>query len=664
MISNFARASACCARFTKPGSFVPALAIPLALLVACHRDAEAVPGTTVRMDFGDDAFWSAPFPADPRRGADGKVGVSAFPNPYDKPFVGQVLDIVDGTLDGFGTTSPVFLPVTDALDPASLADHVKLIDTATGELAPIDVAFVEDGGPYGAPNLLSLLPIQGIPLHPSTVYAAVITTDATDAAGDPLGISLDMAQIAAGEAVPGVDEPEWTAAIDAVEAVGIERDAISGMTVFTTQDPTAALPLLIADARGRLHEPSAFELTDTFDTFCVYRATIDMPEYQEGEPPYTTEGGDILFEGGQPVYQRDETAAMWVTVPRATMPADGWPTVVMIPTGGGGDRPIVDRGTHAVAHGDAIEPGTGPALEFAAAGYAGVSIDGPHGGLRNITHGDQQFLLFNLTNPAAMLDNLRQSAMEVAITPQILDGVTIDTTDCDGAGSTFTVDGDHLALFGHSMGATIAPTGAAFAPEYGALVLSGAGGSWIMNVVDKQNPLDVRPLADVMIGYDADLGQDLNPHDPLLGLVQWGGEKVDPPVYGHRLTVDTPRDILMFQGIVDTYILPSIANPLTLALGNDLGGPAYDDDPRLAAFPRTDDLLPLVGSAPIDLPASGNRDGYTRITVQHPQDDVEDGHEVVFQTEEPKHQYRCFLASKLEGVPTVPADGGEGDPCP
>ena len=54
----------------------------------------------------------------------------------------------------------------------------------------------------------------------------------------------------------------------------------------------------------------------------------------------------------------------------------------------------------------------------------------------------------------------------------------------------------------------------------------------------------------------------------------------------------------------------------------------------------------------------------TAIVVQHPSDGIEDGHEIVFQTDPPKHEYECFLASSLHGVPKVP-DGGDPDAgCP
>ncbi len=51
--------------------------------------------------------------------------------------------------------------------------------------------------------------------------------------------------------------------------------------------------------------------------------------------------------------------------------------------------------------------------------------------------------------------------------------------------------------------------------------------------------------------------------------------------------------------------------------------------------------------------------------VQHAEDGIEDGHEVVFQTEAPKHQYRCFLESLARGeTPIVVPDAAEEAACP
>jgi hypothetical protein len=45
------------------------------------------------------------------------------------------------------------------------------------------------------------------------------------------------------------------------------------------------------------------------------------------------------------------------------------------------------------------------------------------------------------------------------------------------------------------------------------------------------------------------------------------------------------------------------------------------------------------------------------VVTQNPGDGIEDGHEVVFQTAGPKHQYSCFLKGLIEGVPVVPVTG-------
>jgi pimeloyl-ACP methyl ester carboxylesterase len=300
-------------------------------------------------------------------------------------------------------------------------------------------------------------------------------------------------------------------------------------------------------------------------------------------------------------------------------------------------------------------------MQFARAGFAGVSVDGPLGGLRNLEGWDEQFAIFNINNPPSLRDSIRQSALELALLAHTLPALSIDASACPGLSTSagdglVTLDTTSLALMGHSMGATIAPLTAAIEPAYRALILSGAGASWIENILYKLNPLDVRPLAEVLLGYT---DRTLEAHDPALALLQWAGEPADPQVYARAIVaeprVGAPRHVLMFQGILDTYIPPPIANALSLALEVDLGGPALDE--TLAQYAPLGPALDLAGAARVALPASGNRgDGaVTAFVVQHLEDGIEDGHEVVFQRAEPQRQYRCFLASLAQGVPRVVA---------
>ena len=433
---------------------------------------------------------------------------------------------------------------------------------------------------------------------------------------------------------------------------GISADRIAGLAAFTTQDPRQELArwALYARTQHPAPPPDDLVLVESFDDYCVFEGTTSMPVYQSGDAPYLDGGGEILLaQDGAPVLDHWETARVVLTLPRQSPPAAGFPLVMMIRTGGGGDRPLVDRGPRD-ATGQVLVPGSGLAMTFAQAGWAGLSVDGPLGGLRNTTGGDEQFLIFNVGNPTAMRDNLRQSAIEVGLWPGLVQGLSVEASACAGLGEVARIDATRLALLGHSMGASIGPLAAGVTPEVSALLLSGAGGSWIENVVHKQSPLEVRPIAEAMLGYD---DRTLIEADPALQLLQWAGEAADPPVWGADLQA-AGRHVLMVQGIVDTYILPPIANTTSLSLGLDLGGEVLDaNHPDLASYRSLAEVLPYAGGQVLPLPVQANRGGATRVVVQHLEDGVEDGHEVLFQLDLPREQVRGFLEGLASGQAPV-----------
>src|SRR5205823_6533348 len=106
---------------------------------------------------------------------------------------------------------------------------------------------------------------------------------------------------------------------------------------------------------------------------------------------------------------------------------------VFIRTGGGGQRPLIERGV-SDASWSLLVPGTGPAMELARAGFAAISVDGPQGGLRNVLGLDEQVLVFNFLNPGALRDNIRQTAIEQALLAGWASGLTLDAADCPGLG--------------------------------------------------------------------------------------------------------------------------------------------------------------------------------------------------------------------------------------
>ncbi len=630
----------------------------LVLLAACSTTPTAtsvdVPqGPPFAMDFTrPNSLYDAPFPADDLV-KDGHVDLHQWQNPDQVTLIDQCLALLNRDARGFAQTGAIYFRAGAALDPVTLpalatsitADaSVFLMATAGGPKQPVQVAFLADGGPMGDKNLLAILPLQGAPLQPKTSYAAVVTRKVryTDGSQPP---ALDTATRAKFAPVLG--------------SLGLNADEIAALTVFTTDGQVEQMTQVYHDAvAGHAVTPLAYAptLTETYDHYCVFESKLDVPVYQHGTPPYNTEGGDWQFDGaGKPVFDHSETARIWFTVPRQTMPTGGWPIVQFIGTGGGGERPLIERGV-AVSQGftTAVVPGTGPAQEFARVGWAGVQFDGTLEGIRNTTHGNEDFLLFNVFNAAALRDNIRQSALEQRLVSDRLADLSFDVSACAGASGPFHVGKDR-AIMGHSMGATILPLVVTTGPfAYQAAILSGAGGSYIMNVMDKLLPLAVKPVAEGLLGYDV-RGRPLTPFDPALTLFQWAVESSDPQIYGPQVG----GNILMLQGLVDHYILPSIANAFSMAAGLDLAGPELDMlAPELIALhqPFLADILPVFGKQPLPVPVMGNASNGTRtaVVVQNMGDSIEDGHEANFQTERPKQLYRCFLADIAAGkVPTI-----------
>jgi len=652
---------------------------PIAVIVTLAGLAGCDPGTSARMDFlRPESLYDAPFPSDDLRRADGTIAIDRFPNPNQVEIIEQARALIAHSI-GFARTGGVFFTFDHELDPARLPDlagslsagaPVFLLDVTRRTRHPVYASYASAAVPSGAPRMLSLVPLQGLPLAADAPYVAVVTRGLGDAQGRPLAVAPAVAQLIAGERPPGLEGAafeRYRAALDAVVQAGVPAGEIAALAAFTTGDPTAELLRVRDHAYAQpLPVPTAFQPREVFPDFCVYAATLELPDYQSGTAPYERSGGAWQFDpAGVPIVQRRANANLVVTVPRAPMPAAGYPTTVFIRTGAGGDRPLVDRGVHAVNHGPALTPGSGPAVQLAKAGFAGVSVDGPLGGLRNPDNADEQFLIFNFLNAAALRDNVRESAVELALLARVVPTLTLDASACPGASPTVRFDRDTLALMGHSMGATIAPLTAATEPAYRAVILSGASASYIENVLHKKKPLDVEPLAEILLDYNMDQ-LSLTQGDPALTWVQWAAEPSDPQVYGQSVAAH----LLMIEGMVDHYNPPTIANGAALSLGLDLAGEVLDEQarPDLADETPLRRVLPFSGRAQIALPASGNTTvpgggARTAVVVQEPEDGIEDGHEVAFQTEAPRRQYRCFLASFARGLPSVPARGPLGAPC-
>ena len=75
-----------------------------------------------------------------------------------------------------------------------------------------------------------------------------------------------------------------------------------------------------------------------------------------------------------------------------------------------------------------------------------------------------------------------------------------------------------MAIMGHSMGATILQPALLYEPRFRAAILSGGGGSYLENLVFKQSPIDVKPLAELILRYRK-WDREIHEHDPVVSLV-------------------------------------------------------------------------------------------------------------------------------------------------
>ncbi|MFK7987497.1 MAG: hypothetical protein AB8I08_15865 [Sandaracinaceae bacterium] len=582
---------------------MPRFSFLIVLLVSC---APSVPSTEL---------YDGPWPASDDVRDDGTVDLGRFPSGTQAPLRREVgLSLAETR--GFGRTSGVFFPFAVALDPASLPTveassldeaSVFLMALDSGERAVVDVRFIEDAGPFGGTHLLALLPFPGMPLLPDTEYAAVVTTRVSDLAGAPLpAASLHNSDM------------------HAVRAAGIEPTSVAALTRYRTGDPTRGLIEAAADVASR--DPLVLEgpprHVETHDRYCVFEATMEVPVFQRGTPPYLEQGGSWVVDADDRlVRQRTARSRVVLTVPRN---GDVAPrrAAVFVRAGGGGDRPLVDRGPRD-ENGDSV-PGSGIATQLAEAGVIGASFDGPLGGARNLGGWDEQVVLFNLFNAASLRDNIRQSALEHALFAHLVEQLEFSSDGCPDAAPVTRVRPGPV-LIAHSNGATIAPLAAAAQPRYRALVLSGAGSSWIRQVVHKESPAPLRPIVSLLFGYGPH--RETFEHDPMLSLMAWAGEPADPLVYAPLLR---DRERLVFQGVRDTYIPPPIANPTALALGLRVEGAALD-----GAAPRGV-LRDLALAALPD-------DTHVHALVQLPEDGIEDGHEVFFQQPAARRRLVRFL---------------------
>ncbi|HSD90659.1 MAG TPA: hypothetical protein VLB44_24210 [Kofleriaceae bacterium] len=250
-----------------------------ALVAACGDGDQGAVAVYDVPASGAIAWGQAPFPNDLFLDSSGHVEIAKLPS--DAP----VWEAVRATLPqhtGFCSTCAIHFPIKGVLDPATLADHVIMIDDA-GARVPIDVEW------DGPDSLIAVRAHRGTVLDGGKKYVVGLTDGIRGTDGRALreGSGFRSARAAA------VTGP----AVAALEKAGV-TDNIVAATQFTVEDPAwlaRDLQKRVTDyvaAHGppvitvtKVWKASDGTLTDLMGTPAVDQAGIDNPAASSTQGP-------------------------------------------------------------------------------------------------------------------------------------------------------------------------------------------------------------------------------------------------------------------------------------------------------------------------------------------------------------------------------------------
>ncbi|MHB8873607.1 MAG: dienelactone hydrolase family protein [Myxococcaceae bacterium] len=594
-------------------------------------------------------FFSAPWPDDRRLREAGTINTRRFPNPGKGSMMETVLVTGDHLVKGFGLSSPIYLPFTGGIDPASLppTPTASLEDASAILLVAIDPASAAYGRRvplqwhfYDAPtlflpgNVLAVRPVPGFPLEPKTRYALLVTSSLKDGGGTPVGPEEELWR-ALGPHQPPSEAAAHYAALNAfLDEQHLPRGSIAGATVFTTQ-PILDELLVLRDWLRAQPAPAveALAYKSAGAGYLVFEGTYPAPNLQHGEVPYATSGGEFRYdEAGVPIPAKVEDMRVAFAVPWGPAPPGGFPVVLYSHGTGGSYRSFIR---------DVAE-------DLAGLGVASFGID-------QVMHGprappgvgcfgqDVEICFFNPVNVVAGRNNARQAGLDNFMLRKLIEGLVVPAA-VHPQGLTVRFDTTRLGFFGHSQGGFSGAPYLAAEDSLAAAVVSGTGGLLTDTVLVRKDPIDLRALAEGPLLLNIEGKESLDEFHPALALTQTLGDIADPLSYA-RYWVKRPqgaaKNLYLTNGLLDPYTPASTAEAMAAAAGV----------PQMLPVGRDAKVFVLAGLPPLAPPVRGNaiaEDGGAAVTALFRQFPGQ-GHFPVFDDDTSRKQWREFFESALAG---------------
>ncbi len=632
-----------------------------------------------------DHFFDAPYPSDLRLTAAGTPDLTGLLYPS---FLQTIAGLQKVAMEhpGFPVVPVAYFHFDGALGnldvtqviPAARTSPILLVDvdptsSTRGALFPTVATVLAADGWVPDGNVLAVAQRPGFVLHPSRKYAFVVLAALKDGSGLPLGTPATLQQIEAGTAPAGAQgaaavtlyQPLW----ETLKMIGVDATQVAAATVFTTGDvvlETASLAEQLAAKYPVTLDKLTVNTANAAiqDRYCELIGTVSYPQFQQGTPPFDTEGTFDFAADGLPVMQRYEVAPVAITLPVGEMPASGFPLVTYFHGSGGYSTSLADRGTWRPTNdptqcapatqftpatpldgwngtascnmGDPMcvmgcnTPGQGPAYVLAPFGIAMAGSALPVNPERLPGASDTAYL--NLNNLAAMRDTFRQGIIEQHLLLDALSSLTIDSAmlaSCPGVtlppGATaFNFDSTHVLAQGQSMGGMYTNLITAAEPRIQAAVATGAGGYWSHFIlITPLIPDSAGAVGTLLLGTQA----QLNFLHPGLNLFETADEAVDPmvsmPRVGRRpLTGSPSRPVYEPVGQGDSYFPEATYDAMATAYGHKETGTiiwptmqtalALEGDQGILPYSVVNDLTSESGATYTGMVVQYHGDGVSR----------------------------------------------------